>query len=515
MQLARETYVILTVMSTRCLQQQLCATRRRKRRLFAKLRATTLVLLLLLMFAYYCAVDSFARGGFAHYVFVMADRHQQRWYDEAHVYHNICFIPASTSSWSSSSSSAAAAAAAAAGRVKNSKQILYNDVDGHNKMGTFTFTVFSQRSNVDDGNAVTRVSQESSTTNRNMQPKCYDDGYGWRYCAKQRQSLTSSNTDRLLRFSDQLAIIPLTSPYHGFFKFMYNYVLALFGLVKWIEQNSVASRDEINKALLLYPRKCSFIQSPAMLALFETVGPHQFQALSTTTQMMCFKKAVFGRQQSFTSLAELDTHLSAAAWAVTSSAAKACQHVGSIVFIQRETNFRRIFNLDEVVAYFRRRGHTDTRVVVLERLSFAEQMRVIKCARVLVAVQGAGLTWFLFLPRGAVMVEITWHNWSSRFAARAHYERPDLRTHLLRCRYSVSVQAYRHVASKLLGDDADVRNSRGSTSVNQAVKDKVFRESERQYTAGFYVFGVPHVSIWKSSDCVCDVTLFDPVLEDL
>ena len=351
----------------------------------------------------------------------------------------------------------------------------------------------------------------------NAQPKCYVDGYSWRFCVEQQRhaALTSNNYgSNLPRFSDQLAIIPLTSPYHGFYKFMYNYVPSLFGLVKWIAQTRVASRDDISGALVLYPRK-SFVQSAKMQPLFEAIGPHRFQALSSTRDIMCFKRAVFGRQQSFTSIAELDTHLSAA-MAVTSSAETCRQQFGSIVFIQRTKNFRQILNVDDIVAYFLRRGHTDARVVFLEKLSFVEQMRVVKCARVLVAVHGAGLSWFQFLPRGAVMVEVTFHNWPSFFIPRAHYHRPDLRTHLLRCRYSVSEQAYRHVASKLLGDDADVRNSRDSTSVmSQAVKDKVVRESERQYNARFYVFGVPHVSIWKSSDCVCDVTLFDPVLDDL
>ena len=197
--------------------------------------ACALLALFLVLFVYRCAVESHTSGGLVHSMAVMADRRLQRWYDDAHVYHNICFTPPPSPS-SSSPSSTSSSSSSSSQRSK----------------WTFTFTVFQYKNTTADDDDATHQTngdrqqrtyaagtaggQQSIANTANAQPECFSDGTRLRYCVKHSQTSSTSNSSSALHFSDQLAVIPLRSSHQEFFNFMNSQLLSLFGLVKWITQ---------------------------------------------------------------------------------------------------------------------------------------------------------------------------------------------------------------------------------------------------------------------------------------
>ena len=93
-----------------------------------------------------------------------------------------------------------------------------------------------------------------------------------------------------------------------------------------------------------------------------------------------------------------------------------------MVLLQRQPN-RRILNTDEL---FNMTRSTDRPLsissVVMETLSFTEQLRVARCARVMIGVQGAGLQWAMFMKPGSALIEIAWprKGWSYYYSDRVY-----------------------------------------------------------------------------------------------
>ena len=216
---------------------------------------------------------------------------------------------------------------------------------------------------------------------------------------------------------------------------------------------------------------------------------------------MCFKKAVFGRKLFITTHFELSAHLTNA-WDLQPDL---CPE-NLVVIVQRETKFRTILNAEKIKEYFRQNGFVNTQLVVLERLSIREQLSVIQCASVFIAVQGAGMSWFMFLPKHAVLAEITWYRWPSRFIDRARYARPDIETHLLYCDFTISNAAYAVFTAKYFGYNR---------TITDEVREQVIEKSKQQYARDYYPLGVPRTGIWKLADCCCDIALFQGLLRSL
>ena len=60
----------------------------------------------------------------------------------------------------------------------------------------------------------------------------------------------------------------------------------------------------------------------------------------------------------------------------------------------------------------------------------------------LAVVQGAALTWSAFLPRDALLVEISYEYWTPRFVRRAKIWRPDSKTAVVKCDINTSDSSF-------------------------------------------------------------------------
>ena len=112
-----------------------------------------------------------------------------------------------------------------------------------------------------------------------------------------------------------------------------------------------------------------------------------------------------------------------------------------VVFLQRQPN-RRVLNIDELLNTTRSgplsgplsgpfsgasssgttSGSTSITAVVMESLSFIEQLRISRCARVMIGVQGAGLQWGMFMEPGSAIIEIAWpkKGWNYYYSTRVY-----------------------------------------------------------------------------------------------
>lgn len=69
---------------------------------------------------------------------------------------------------------------------------------------------------------------------------------------------------------------------------------------------------------------------------------------------------------------------------------------------------RRMLNIEDVATAAKDVGFKRTRIVDFETLSLVEQLKMITTTKVLVGIQGAGMQWAVFMPRGGLVIEIAW-----------------------------------------------------------------------------------------------------------
>lgn len=168
----------------------------------------------------------------------------------------------------------------------------------------------------------------------------------------------------------------------------------------------------------------------------------------------------------------------------------------NIVLINRKSS-RKILNSQEIINFAKSLGYTNSSVVYMEDLSIQEQMQVIHCADVLIGVQGAALTWFPFMPFNATFVEIGFNGWPTDFYTSriTNSSRPDLLNnhHNLFCSIRTSDNAF----------ITQARNFGIKGKLTEALKRKVMKRSKK---------GDLTSSIYKQSDCICDVELFRKIV---
>ena len=69
---------------------------------------------------------------------------------------------------------------------------------------------------------------------------------------------------------------------------------------------------------------------------------------------------------------------------------------------------RRILNIEELKTSAEQLGYNNTKIIRFETLPVVKQLYEVSCARVLIGVQGQGLAWSIFMPPGALVIEISW-----------------------------------------------------------------------------------------------------------
>ena len=294
-----------------------------------------------------------------------------------------------------------------------------------------------------------------------------------------------------------VALIPTVSTAQGFYNLFGHYVPTVFGLLKRAKDEGILTGNESNISLL-YPSNAT-VNSTYFKPMFTAFGITNIRLLSEISSQ-CFSKVIFGRQRYYTSDGEIKRHLSAAFGHDDSRCAP-----DLVVIVHRRMRYRTLLNAEQLQDYIKSFGFNNVELVALEHLSFDEQVRIVTCTRVFIAVHGAALAWFVMLPRRAVVIEITYENWPSRYAARARFQRPDVVTYVVKCQGRTSDQAYLAFAR---------RHFSYSGPVTQTLKDKVVRASDVMLRRDFYPFGLSE-SIYKMTDCFCEPSVFHDILVDL
>ena len=177
-------------------------------------------------------------------------------------------------------------------------------------------------------------------------------------------------------------------------------------------------------------------------------------------------------------------------WRLSETKCPATKHV---LILQRNTT-RQIRNVDAIVTYLRAHLNTSVQVEQFEGKLANEQARIVHCANVFIAVQGAGMNWYKFLPPNARMLEITYGvGWPSRYAARAQALRPDVITKIVQCRMLTPPEVFLTYAREWLPGFENATYD----SISGAAKRKLYKISAKQSP-------ISKRAVHKNSDCECD-----------
>ena len=116
------------------------------------------------------------------------------------------------------------------------------------------------------------------------------------------------------------------------------------------------------------------------------------------------------------------------------------------LFIQRNRT-RRILNIEDLTARAAKLyGYNNVRMVYFENASIAEQWKMIRCADVLIGVQGAALVWFTYLPPNATFVQLVFDGWHPFYSGYARKFRSDVTTRVFQCERVTPASVWRHYA---------------------------------------------------------------------
>ena len=206
---------------------------------------------------------------------------------------------------------------------------------------------------------------------------------------------------------------------------------------------------------------------------------------------LCFKQALF-MQSKTTAMNKLHTtsvvKTLSEKWRLREIKCPATKHV---LILQRDKT-RRIRNVDTIVDHLREHMNASVQVVQFEGKPAQEQARIIHCANVFIAVQGAGMNWYKFLPPKARMLEITWPYWGSRYAGRVRKQRPDVTARVVKCQMYTSPAIYMQFAREWLPSFEHANSTWLTPNVTQSLLKRSFRLDP-----------IKTNNIQKSSDCEC------------
>ena len=208
----------------------------------------------------------------------------------------------------------------------------------------------------------------------------------------------------------------------------------------------------------------------------------------TQSQPTCFEYGIFRGMRGCKNKTHLNRHIQKTVqedWQRSIATNGSCRNK-HITFIERNRT-RFILNLNSLVD-ISRKMFNQTRVVVeqFEKYSLSEQWRKIRCTSVFIAVQGAALSWYPFLPANASVLEIVYPGWHSRYAKRILGARPDLHVEVVRCDVITPLKAYTKYAKLWYNHTGEITSEWKQTL-------------ELRSNNTIAVDG----SIWKDSNCVC------------
>ena len=278
--------------------------------------------------------------------------------------------------------------------------------------------------------------------------------------------------------------VPVWRDFSNIYTLWYTEVPPLF---KMLQQNQLMQQpfeNELSKVmvvpLLRYAK--AHIRSVFLNLGFSKIVDFNNHTLK---RPICFGSAVFGFPQGPSSLTDIfaEREYLRKQWNLP----EICPAENQVMILQRNRT-RRILNIDEMgQALLSHENVTNFFVAKFEEKTMKQQFDLVRCLKLFVGVQGAGLAWYRFLPKGATIIEIYYEGWVSKYKDRAETDRPDLNIHAVFCNAVVPPPTWQFYAHKWFGNN--------DTLISKQMKTKLIEKS----AAVEAIRG----NIWKDSDVVC------------
>lgn len=217
-----------------------------------------------------------------------------------------------------------------------------------------------------------------------------------------------------------------------------------------------------------------------------------FAKISASPNVSCYRNGIVGRAAKTAHRKETVQQLVRQQWQLSNR----CDD-SYVLFIQRNRT-RHIVNIKDLIHTVEQHGSCSTcsvRVESLENLSLRQQATIVNCASMLVAVQGAGLSWYRFLQPGATVIELTWPGWPARYQQRIWSSRHDISARVVKCTAHVPEAVWRKYAKLWYNHSGNI-----TSEWRQKLSQKSLQVR------------VPESSVWKDSDCVCSRAVFRQAL---
>ena len=199
---------------------------------------------------------------------------------------------------------------------------------------------------------------------------------------------------------------------------------------------------------------------------------------------LCYKHAIFGDVKLDAVIRKTAKEAVISQWSYRRNPCKQFY-----VLIVERLGTRHILNLAEIVASFKRRNVT-VRVEHFEGKTLQEQAEIMHCAKTFIAVQGAAMSWFDFLPKNANLIEFYWTGWASKYKKRARKSRKDVHATAVQCKPVIPETVYKKHAEKLLNKKLD--------RVDEKTK-KILRRKALKLGLLSCMYG----SVYRDADVIC------------
>ena len=198
---------------------------------------------------------------------------------------------------------------------------------------------------------------------------------------------------------------------------------------------------------------------------------------------LCFKNAIFGHPPS-ESPRDVDVIKRGLQRQFSINSSCSSHHV---LLLQRAKT-RVILNADEIAAAIQSQLQAQVVIENFDSKSFASQLEIVQCSTVFIGVQGAGLSWYRFLPHNAILLELYYDNWGPKFVSRASVKRPDIKGRTIHCESVTDESLWASYAKKWFDHEGDL---------NEDMREKIRRRSKENPA----LYG----SVWKDSNVNCSV----------
>ena len=319
---------------------------------------------------------------------------------------------------------------------------------------------------------------------------CYNTT--WEVITKSHKSL-EFNLDQQLTFENKVAFFPYSwriDEKATIFTLIHRFLPGAFDQIKWSSnQKGLKSMVKAGNNVLVAPLLSMY---ESFNEPFHTIGYSElasFEDMNVTAR--CFKYGVLGPY-----LANFETirnsvkyrqeiyELLITSWGFNR---ELCPE-NNLVILERLVS-RHLLNKEEILKTAKSIGFYHSNIVSFEDLSVRKQVEIVSCSDVFISVQGAALTWFLYLPINASVIEIVWDGWPVKYQRRIQRERPDISAYVLKCDAKVSENIWHEFAKEWFAFNGTVVSDEMKNAI--IVQSKSMRAVSKQ--------------VWKYADCTCPI----------